>query len=63
MKMNDATTVLLRKSFKGVYRVSQKISRLTKSQTIVFCFIVQKFFDSKCLLIDLDFDTSTTQID
>ena len=31
-------------------------------QTMAFCSIVWKFIDSKSLFVDLEFDTSTTQI-
>ena len=39
----------------------KKYSRLTNYQ-IAFCSIVEIFLDFKCLFIDLDFETSTTQI-
>ena len=40
----------------------KKYSRLTKHQTILFCFITTMFLDSESIFIDLDFDTLTSQI-
>ena len=40
----------------------KKYSRLTMHGAIVFCFISKILLDSKYLFIDLDFDTSITQI-
>ena len=40
----------------------KKYSRLTKHQTISFCSITSKYLDSESIFLNLDFDTSTSQI-
>ena len=41
---------------------NKEYSRLTNYQTVAFCPIAKRFLDSKYLFIDLDFNTSTSQI-
>ena len=50
------------KTKRGIPDDPKKYSRLTKHQTIGFCSITSMYLDSESTFINLDLDTSTSQI-